>query len=120
MNSRPQALPLLLLLLAPVLLLDGCTTTASTEAAAEKPVPLEPRAHRENRLQTAWRGRPYKALLEAYGSPKMVMSLPGYRPVKTSVVVFGVIDRASDCIDSFTVVSQGQSEDMTVSDYYCR
>lgn len=88
--------------------------------AAQNRIPKESRAHRENRLQSAWKGRPYKALLEAYGSPRMVMSLPSYQPIRTSVVVFGVTDKASDCIDSFTVVSQIQSEDMTVTDYYCR
>jgi len=75
---------------------------------------------RENRLQAMWKGRPYNALLETYGAPKMVMSLPGYRAMKTSVVVFGVIDKASDCVDSFTIESHAQSGEMMVSDYYCR
>lgn len=71
-------------------------------------------------MQTAWRGRPYNALLEAYGSPKMVMNVPGYRPLKTSVVVYGVVDKSTQCIDTFTVVAQGANGEQTISDYFCR
>lgn len=119
MKRQAYPLGLMTLILVPTLLLDGCAL-APVEETEERHIPVEPRAVRENRLQSLWKGRPYNALLEAYGSPNMVMSLPGYRPLKTSVVVFGVIDKSSDCIDAFTIESHGQSGEMTVSDYYCR
>lgn len=102
-----------------IFLLDGCATSTSDDVI-EASVSLEPRGKREQRLQALWKGRPYNALLETYGAPKMTMSLPGYRPMTSSVVVFGVIDKASDCVDAFTIESNGQSGEMMVSDYYCR
>jgi len=101
------------------LLLDGCAIGPVTDTDTETEGP-EPRAQRESRLQSAWRGRPYQALLETYGSPQMVMGVPGYRPLRTSVIVYGIIDRASDCIDAFTVVADGGSGEWTVADYFCR
>lgn len=118
-TGSASSLSLVTLVLVPSLLLDGCALPLAEETA-EKPVAVEPRTIRENRLQAMWKGRPYNALLETYGSPKMVMSLPGYRTMKTSVVVFGVIDKSSDCVDSFTIESHSQSGEMMVSDYYCR
>jgi hypothetical protein len=110
---------LALLLLAPAMLLDGCALAPSDGG---RPVSSrnEPRLQRENTLQTTWRGRPYNALLEAYGSPKMIMNVPGYRPLKTSVVVYGVVDKVTQCIDAFTVVVHGINGEWTVSDYFCR
>ena len=70
-------------------------------------------------LQAAWRGRPYTSLLEVFGSPQLVMNVPGYRQLPTSVVVFGTLDKATKCIDAFTVV-QPRNGDLTVSDYFCR
>lgn len=120
MTGRQYPRGLLLMALVPTLLLDGCALAPVEEEASERPISMEPRSVRENRLQSLWKGRPYNALLEAYGSPNMVMSLPGYRPLRTSVVVFGVIDKSSDCIDAFTIESHAQNGEMTVSDYYCR
>jgi hypothetical protein len=118
-TGSASSLSLMALVLAPILLLDGCALPLAEETA-EKSIPRESRAVRENRLQAMWKGRPYNALLETYGSPKLVMSLPGYRQMKTSVVVFGVVDKGSDCVDSFTIESHAQSGEMMVSDYYCR
>lgn len=113
-----QASQLALILLASTVLLDGCGSVPTTE---DKPVVRsEPRVRREHDLQTTWRGRPYNALLEAYGSPKMVMNVPGYRPVKTSVVVYGVVDRSTQCIDTFTVATNNNGAEPTILDYFCR
>lgn len=119
LTGSASSLPLMTLIVLLVLLLNGCTTSTS-DAGSDTPVPLESRTKREHRLQSLWKGRPYNALLETYGAPKMVMSLPGYRAVTSSVVVFGVIDKASDCVDAFTIESLGQNGEMMVSDYYCR
>lgn len=118
-SSKRFALPLLALLSITVLLLDGCALFSSDETH-EPDAGLEPRAQRESRLQSTWRGRPYRALLATYGAPKMVMSLPVYRPLDTSVAVYGVIDRASDCIDAFMLVADQPNGDLTVADYFCR
>lgn len=113
------SLAVLMLVSISVLLLDGCASTSPEETNAQNGG-LEPRMQREHRLQSTWRGRSYHALVAAYGTPKMVMGLPSYRPMETSVVVYGVIDRASECIDAFTVVADKPDGDLTISDYFCR
>lgn len=118
-SSNRYVFRLLALVAVSVLLLDGCAILSSHETDTQN-AGLEPRSQREHRLQSTWKGRSYNALLSAYGTPKMVMGLPGYRPLDTSVVVFGVIDRASDCIDAFTVVAENPSGDLTIADYFCR
>lgn len=114
------ALYVLPFLFAATLLLDGCAIAPHEQAGGPNSEALEPRHHREQRLQTTWRGRTYQSLLQAYGTPKMIMGVPGYRPLRTSVAVYGVIDRASDCIDAFTLIADNQNGDLTVSDYFCR
>jgi hypothetical protein len=109
----------LFLLLVTAFLLDGCSSLPNDEAG--NTAPREQRVQREARLQSTWKGQSYHALVEAYGAPKMVMSVPSPRPVPTSIVVYGVIDNMTNCIDSFTVTGQVQNiEDMTVMDYFCR
>lgn len=119
MIFKPSSFSLLAILFAPVLLLGGCAALEDKEEA-DKRTEVGMRHSREDQLQSRWRGRSYHALLQAYGAPKMVMSVPGYRPLNTSVIVFGVIDRKTNCIDAFTVVSDNQNGDMTVADYFCR
>lgn len=80
----------------------------------------EPRTQREHMLQAAWRGRSYNSLLEAFGAPRMVMNVPGYRQLQTTVVVYGATDKVSRCIDAFTIVVHGETEEVVVSDYFCR
>lgn len=75
---------------------------------------------RERDLQVQWRGKSYRDLIETYGAPKLVMNVPGFRPLKTSVAVYGVRDRDSHCIDAFTVVKHGTTGEWIVSDYFCR
>lgn len=107
-----------LLLLAPLLLLKGCTNMPTD--AHERISPRgEARAQRENTLQAAWRGRSYQSLVEAYGAPKLMLNVPGYRQLKTSVVVYDA-DTPSRCIDAFTVVVLRDTEEIVVSDYFCR
>ncbi len=117
MIVKSRILPLGLLI-APALLLEGCATSPIEHAPIGSA--LEPRQQREVRLQNTWRGKPYHALLEARGTPKVIMNLSGYRPLKTSIAVYDVVDKATNCIDSFTVVTQNPSGDQTISDYFCR
>jgi hypothetical protein len=109
----------LVLLLGIAPFLHGCMTTSGDG-------PVRPwgesgvRLKREAALRAAWRGRPYQSLLEAFGTPRMVMNVPGYRVVKTEVVVYGTVDKVSNCIDAFTVIHPGSEGDLMVSDYFCR
>jgi hypothetical protein len=103
--------------------LSGCAVAPSDDAAT----PLVPDASRirfvkvrERELQTTWRGKSYTALVEAYGMPTMIMNVPGFRPLKTSVAVYDVRDNSSRCIDAFTVVKHGITGEWTVADYFCR
>ncbi len=79
-----------------------------------------PESVRESELRRAWEGQPYDALLAAYGTPKLVMNVPGNRPLKTSVAVYGVNDEISQCIDAFSFIEHDQTKQLTVADYFCR
>lgn len=93
-----------------------------TEAVAvpSRSAAIALQSHRENSLQSTWRGRPYEALVEIYGEPKMTMNIVGYRPLKTSLAVYGVVDQAANCVDAFTMVKHEQTGHWTVADYFCR
>lgn len=107
-----------LLLLAPLLLLKGCTVMPA--GAHDRPLPrTEARAQRESALQAVWRGRSYNSLVEAYGAPRLLLNVPGYRQLKTSVVVYDT-DNSTRCIDAFTVVVLRDTDEIVVSDYFCR
>lgn len=106
-----------LLLLAPLMLLNGCKVMPEAhETVAPK---TEGRTQREYTLQAAWRGRPYNSLVETFGAPRMVLNVPGYRQLKTSVLVYES-NTPSRCIDAFTVVVLRDTEEIVVSDYFCR
>ena len=109
--------------LASVLMLAACSGVpydrAAEERAAERArIALEKK--REHELQRIWRGQSFHTLLQTYGRPMMIMNVPGYRPVRTSVVVYGVQDPPSKCVDAFTVVVHGSDNQETVADYFCR
>lgn len=121
MIDRTQGSARRMLLLVPAaLVLHGCASSPEGDGAVVRTVEPASRLQRENALQTAWRGRSYRALVETFGSPRMIMSLPSYRPVRTEVVVYGETDKATRCIDAFTIVMPGNSGDAVVEDYFCR
>ena len=110
------------------LVVAGCATDSHVPAdAVAAPIAAPSRfaaialqSQRENSLQSTWRGRPYEALVEIYGEPKMTMNIVGYRPLKTSLAVYGVVDQAANCVDAFTMVKHEQTGHWTVADYFCR
>lgn len=111
---------ILIIALAPALILLGCTSASKKEDQAKQIKDFEPRIGREYMLQAAWRGLPYHALLQAFGPPHIVLSIPGYRPLKTNIVVYGIRDGASNCIDAFTIVTPSNNTEEIVADYFCR
>jgi hypothetical protein len=102
------------------ILLGGCAAAPSDDTPSTAIDTARSHKSRERELQTTWRGKPYTALVAAYGEPKLIMNVPGYRPLKTSVAVFGIRDDTSRCIDAFTVVKHGTTGEWTVADYFCR
>ena len=112
---------LLVLWLFFVLGLGGCSVVSKKEAAAEA-LSMEQKLQlqREIELQSRWRGKPYDELLKTSGPPKLMMNVLGYRPLRTSLLVYGVVDEASSCIDAFTMVKDEETAQWTVSDYFCR
>lgn len=110
--------------LALTMTLAGCgiLNTGSTDAGAavRPPSPQALPLQRETTLQAAWRGRPYEALLDTYGPPKLMMNILGYRPLRTSLVVYGIVDQAANCVDAFTMVKNEQTGQWSVADYFCR
>ncbi len=79
-----------------------------------------PDLQREHTLQAMWRGQPYHSLIEAYGPAPLAMGVPGQPALKTSIMVYGVRDAATRCIDAFTVVQPSNSRELIVADYFCR
>lgn len=109
---------MLLLGLAPFL--HGCVTTPDTYGSGRQWGESGSRLKRESMLRAAWRGRPYNSLVDAFGTPRVVMTVPGYRPIRTEVIVYGTTDKVTNCIDAFTVIRPGSDDEVTVTDYFCR
>lgn len=118
-----QTAPLRLgLCLCAALLLEGCSLS-SLFSAEEQDADMQPRdrlqVQREKGFQRLWRGRPFKDLVNYFGTPKVMMDVPGNRPLRTTVAVYGIVDKASNCIDAFTLVMVRRDE-LEVADYFCR
>lgn len=110
-----MALPLLMLSLI------GCASDMNQATESGK----SHKAHamqqqRERTFQSAWVGKRYDALLEAFGEPKLHLNILGYRPLKTSLAVYGVLDQSSKCVDAFTMVKLEDTGEWVVADYFCR
>jgi hypothetical protein len=105
----------------PVLMLVGCANDIerpSPSGLTRKAAALQ--QQRENSLQSAWVGKRYDSLLEAFGEPKLHMNILGYRPLKTSLAVYGVLDTSANCVDAFTMVKIEDTGEWVVADYFCR
>jgi len=48
------------------------------------------------------------------------LNILGYRPLKTSLAVYGVLDQSSKCVDAFTMVKLEDTGEWVVADYFCR
>lgn len=118
-ESAPLRYVVVRLLLLSTLLMSGCASTSGEDPGRRSNLSVS-RMHRENTLQAAWSGRSYHALIEAFGSPSIVMTLPSYRTMKTSIVVYGTVDKVTNCIDAFTVIPSEREGELTVADYFCR
>lgn len=112
------SLRLSLALAAPAMLLSGCAVPPAESGNRWFGAGAD--LQREHTLQAMWRGRPYHTLLEAYGPAPLAMGMPGQTALKTSIMVYGVLDAATRCIDAFTVVQLRDSKELIVSDYFCR
>lgn len=93
---------------------------AAKEAAQLQREVAAKAAQREVKLNALWRGKSYDALLSAFGEPKVMMNILGYRPLKTSLVLYDVVDEKLSCVDTFTMVKDESSGKWSVADYYCR
>lgn len=119
MKEWPRGGRIYVLLLGLAPFLHGCMTLPS-DGQVRKWGESGLRTKREAALRAAWRGRPYQSLQDAFGTPRMVMTVPGYRPIRTDVIVYGPTDNVSNCIDAFTVIRPGSEDEVTVTDYFCR
>lgn len=117
MIIRPSAFSLSLTLAFTLPLIDGCT---SAPAQAHFAATHDSRHQREIRMKGMWKGKPYAALLQAYGPPRLVMSVANHHPLFESVAVYGVVDQATDCIDAFLLAMPEPDGERVISDYFCR
>lgn len=112
------------LVLALVLLVTGCATRPETlpdSSLVQSPASvLSRKLQRENALNSAWLGRNYDELIKTFGAPALVMTVPGFRPVRTMGVVYRVLDKESNCIDAFTMVRDEHTGQWSVANYFCR
>lgn len=102
-----------------LLLVPGCATVSDGNAGRVQQHAAS-RLKRESMLQSAWRGRTYRSLLDAFGPPRMVMAVHAYFPRRTDVVVYEPSDTVSGCIDAFTIVTERPEDETLVVDYFCR
>lgn len=71
----------------------------------------------ESELNREWAGKPYTALLAAYGEPKIVMNIPS-SGLNAAVVVYPVLDKfPAKCTHAFTV---HRGADPKVVKYECQ
>lgn len=102
----------------------GCAALAGhgeQTGTAAHPVPhLGQQARREAVLGARWRGQSHAALIQSLGRPRMVMTIPGQRPLPTLALVYGVQDEAAACVDAFTIVKEEDTGQWWVADYFCR
>ncbi|WP_207062002.1 hypothetical protein [Motiliproteus sp. SC1-56] len=107
--------PLLLLSTVLTLLLHGCAVSERGPV----PIKVDPRAKarldREASMQAAWIGKSIFEVEASLGEPEMILQIPGTGT--SSVMVYGVLDTGSYCIDAFRV-AHGASP--TVTNYFCR
>ena len=107
-------------------LLAGCATPSGAPGQSDEAKRLIARllqmkqSQREQDLNSSWRGKPYDALLGRYGEPPLTLNVIGERPLKTSLVVYTLIDNDTQCVDAFTMVKDGSNGQWSVSDYFCR
>lgn len=107
-------------------LLAGCATPSGAPGQSDETKRLialllmKQQSQRELALNSIWRGKPYDALLGRYGEPPLMLNVIGERPLKTSLVVYTLIDNDTQCVDAFTMVKDGSNGQWSVSDYFCR
>lgn len=75
---------------------------------------------RELMLQSNWQGKPYKDLMEAFGESVCELKIPGVRSTEAFIVVYGIRNPASNCIDAFTLRKVEDGREWVVADYFCR
>lgn len=104
-----------LLPLAGALLLGACSPMPAAQPDNRQAV-THFRDQREKVMKSTWVGHPYEDLVQVFGAPRMIMTIPA-RAWNHSVMVYEGLDTTSDCIDAFTVVNNDLP---VVNDYFCR
>lgn len=109
-------------MLAALLLLSACAAPPAPKHhhADARVLLAKARAQREHVMQETWRGQTYHALLAQYGPPSFVMSHPARRDPGSDIVIYGVRDALTNCIDAFTLIVPKPSHEQMVADYFCR
>lgn len=97
----------------------GCTSLSKAGKVEVDMAVQTMRLQREDMLQVTWRGRPYHDLINAFGAPRAVLEMLRREQVKTDIVVYGINDQTSRCIDAFVIVDD-YIEEPFVKDYFCR
>lgn len=115
---RAASLGLSLFVSAPLAIMGGCAIKHHDQR--EERFAADLLLQREKVLRSTWRGRPYPALVSAYGPPDLFMDVPGRRALETSVAVYGVKSDSIHCIDAFTIVVLENTGEVMVADYFCR
>jgi len=101
----------------------GCVNLSDRQGSGASVFTGDSFTSREANLQAAWIGRPYQELLSTWGTPRMILKLPGDHRPDEMVVVYGVRNRAVGCVDTFTVyngTAQAPNDQSQVINYFCR
>ena len=101
----------------------GCVNLADPKGGGAPMFTGDSLAAREANLQSAWIGRSYQELLATWGTPRMLVNIPGGHRPDEMVVIYGVRDAALGCVDAFTVYNGSTrlpNEMSGVVNYFCR
>lgn len=106
-------------------LLAGCASRGTTPSPTQedkisRAKYLELQIRRENSLNTTWKGKNFDQLRQQLGEPPLLMNVIGFRPNKTSLVVYADTPNEAHCVDAFTMVKVESSGEWLVADYFCR
>lgn len=89
-------------------------SSSQLEASAKE---LKMKEKRVNALNSKWSQQPFSAVVEAFGQPRMIMTMP--TGSGGTIAVFGLSDKDSQCIDAFSLQHK-EGEGTVVVEYFCR
>ena len=100
------------------LTVTGCAPMSEGTGSQLPVARLAAKKSREVALNSIWKGQTYDALREVLGKPELTVNNPNN--ARLMILIYGVTDDKSDCVDAYTVVNEVKKGHWSVMDYFCR